>query len=111
MTSLLIYLFDKFSDCFDFQLRDVFFVTFQLIQYNADPENRKEQELLLRELDVSARAAKCPYIVHFYGALFWDVGDGGIPLFCFPFKINSLSLNLLLIVTSLLITASHVIVK
>lgn len=61
----------------------------KLIQYNADPENRKEQELLLRELDVSARAAKCPYIVHFYGALFWD-GDVWMCLECMDTSLDKL---------------------
>lgn len=61
----------------------------KLIQYNADPENRKEQELLLRELDVSARAADCPYIVHFYGALFWD-GDVWMCLECMDTSLDKL---------------------
>lgn len=46
----------------------------KLIRYNADPENKKEQERLLRELAVSTRSRSYPYIVNFYGSLFWD-GD------------------------------------
>lgn len=61
----------------------------KLIQYNADPEHRKEQELLLRELDVSARATSCPYIVHFYGALFWD-GDVWMCLECMDTSLDKL---------------------
>lgn len=35
--------------------------------------NTSEEELLLRELDVSMRSAKCPFVVQFFGAFFTEV--------------------------------------